>query len=326
MPAYISVPADVSGYQRTPLFLAIWWGILFRGPGYTLFGTLPLLVIFLLLEWKNLSSKWLYLIVWVLAGVGASLSIAGVPAGLICGLLYWFFVGQYAGNWKIDLSGTSSKRAFSSGRIVAYGLLLYLSYIAIGYVWYGYKMVEVSMREPSRGIPFFVSYREGISKAYVSDKKRKFGNSARPINIPELGIFQKVALRDFPDVDSCLKGADYTSKKFDLLNLNWNKINNEFEAEVCTFRLLKTLGGIENATPWLEAQGFKSSSKTPHKTTYGTLSVHGSYSIQQNGPKFPTSGFIRRAYRSIPYSMSIVTEWSIDGKELLYVRYSFNRL
>lgn len=333
IPAYISVPVDVSDpkvfYHHTPLFGALWWGIIFRGPGYALFGTLPLLIIFLLLEWKNLSSKWLYLIVWILAGVGASLSIAGIPAGLICGLLYWFFVGQYAGNWKTD-SGASLKRTFSAGRIIAYGLLLYVGYIAIGYAWYGFKMVQVTFREPSRGSPPFVSYREGFIRARNADKKKNFGNSVRLNDIPELGIFQKVALRDFPDADSCMKGGDYSSKKFDPLNLDWNKINNKLEAEVCTFRLLKTLGGIENATPWLEAQGFKSSknfsSEMPYKTNYGTLSVQGSHSIRKNGPKFPTSGFIRRAYRSIPYSMSIVTEWSVDGKELLYVRYSFKTL
>ncbi len=329
IPAYISVPAGVSDpnvfYQNTPLFGALWWGIIFRGPGYALFGTLPLLIIFLLLEWKNLSSKWLYVIVWILAGVGASLSIAGIPAGLICGFLYWFFVGQYAGNWKTGLGDTSSKRTFSAGRIIAYGLLLYVGYIAFGYAWYGFKMVQVSFREPGRGSPPFVSYREGITKALNS----KFGNRVRPNDIPELGIFQKVALRDFPNAQSCMKGRDYASNKFDPLNLDWNRINNKSEAEVCTFRMLKTLGGIENATPWLEAQGFKASnfnSKMPNKTSRGTLSVQGSHSIRKNGPKFPTSGLIRRAYRSIPYSMSIVTEWSIDGKELLYVRYSFSTL
>ncbi len=326
IPAYISVPDGVSDPEVPPLLGAIAGRILFGGPGYAFFGTLPLLIIFLLLEWKNLSSKWLYVIVWILAGVGASLSIAGIPAGLICGLLYWFFVGQYAGNWETGLGDTSSKRTFYAGRIIAYGLLLYGGYIAIGYAWYGFKMVQVSFREPSRGSPPFVSYREGFTRAYNAN----FGRSVRLNDIQELGIFQKVALRDFPDANSCIQGGRYATVKYDLFNMAWDEINNGFEAEVCTFRLLKKLGGIEKATPWLKAQGFGSSknfsSENPTKSGYGTLSVHGNYSIWKNGPKFPTSGFIRRAFRSISHSMSIVTVWSIDGKELLYVRYSSNML
>ena len=334
IPAFISVPAGVTDsevfYQNTPLFGAIGWGVLFRGPTYALFGTLPLLIIFLIFEWKNISNKWLYVAVWTLAGVGASLRLAGIPAGIICGFLYWILAGRLAGIQKSKLSNSSTKATTSFGRAIGYGLLLYIGYIVLGYVWYGYKMLEVTIREPSRGTPAFVGYREGFLNAYGTHKKKIFGSSARPQEVPELSIFHKVALRDFPSAESCMKGAVFASQKYDLFGLDWEKINNEYEAEVCTFRMLKTLGGIENVTPWLEAQGFTSSenfsSANPHKTSYGTLSIHGSYSIRNNGPKFPTSGFVRRAFRSIPYSMGIETAWSIDGKELLYARYTFSTL
>ena len=331
---YISLPAGVTDpdilYQNTPLFGAIWWGVIFRGPGYMLGGTLPLLIVFLLFEWKDLSNKWFYIAIWISAGFSASLSFAAIPAGFICGLLYWFFVGKYSGKWKNNLNVSTAKPSRSVGRYIAYGLLLFIGYISLGYVWYGYKMLEVIIRAPDRGTPPFISYDEGFRKAYNADHNKKFGNSARPVDIPELGIFHKVALRDFPNASSCMEGAEFASQKYNLIKLGWDKINNESEAEICTFRLLSALGDIKNASPWLESQGFKSTSnfnsKNPYKTNYGTLSVHGNYSIRTNGPKFPTSGFIRRAFGSIPYSMNVVTDWSIDGKKLLFVRYTFNTL
>lgn len=316
--------------NQTPFFGALLWGLVFRGPNYTFFGTLPLLIIFLFCDWKKLSSKWVYIAVWILAGAGATLSLAGIPAGAISGFLYWYFVGKYAGQWKIGTRGDSTKHIHYFGRIAAYAVLLYLGYVSIGYVWYGYKMVEVTVSEPSRGVPAFISYREGSRKAYNAYRKNKYRNRGRALEAPELSVSHKVALRDFPDVNSCLKGSNFALDRLQFVEMAWHKINNKAEAEICTFRILKSLGGIQNATPFLKAQGFKSpknfSSKNPYKAINETLSVHGSYSIRKNGPKFPTSGFIRRAFQSIPYGMSVYTHWSLDGTELLYVRYSFSTL
>lgn len=316
--------------NQTPFFGALLWGLVFRGPSYIFFGTLPLLIISLFFEWKKLSSKWVYIALWTLAGVGATLSLKGIPAGAISGFLYWYFVGKHAGQWKIGTREESTKHIHYFGRIAAYTVLLYLGYVTIGYVWYGYKMVEVTVYEPSRGVPAFISYREGSRKAYNAYRKNKYRGRGRALEAPELSVSHKVALRDFPDVNSCLKEDHHADNKSSLLNMDWDKINNKAEAEVCTFRLLKSLGGIENATPWLEAQGLKSpknfSSKNPFKAINETLSVHGTYSIRKNGPKFPTTGIVRRAFQSIPYGMSVYTQWSLDGTDLLYVRYSFSTL
>lgn len=311
-------------------FGSLLWGVFFRGPSYAFYGMLPLLFIFLIFEWKKLSNKWSYVTVWVLAGLGASLELAGLPAGAIAGYIYWRFVGRNAGEWRTRVRQKPSRHWYLINRVAAYSVLLFLGYVSIGYVWYGYKMVEVTINEPSRGSPEFVSYREGMRKAYNTYRKKKGRKARRFLDHIKLSIFHKVALRDFPDVASCLQGGHTAQDKVNLAEMDWDKINNKFEAEVCTFRLLKTLGGIENATPWLEAQGFRSSkhfsSKNPYKSRNETLSVHGHYSITKNGPKFPTSGVIRRAFRSIPYGMNVITQWSPDGRELVYVRYSFSTL
>lgn len=46
--------------ETTPL-QALGWGLLFRAPGYLYFGTLPLLLVFLLAEWRSLQAKSAYI-------------------------------------------------------------------------------------------------------------------------------------------------------------------------------------------------------------------------------------------------------------------------
>jgi hypothetical protein len=135
---------------------------------------------------------------------------------------------------------------------------------------------------------------------------------------------------DFPDVASCLsRNADKASPNY-LEQMDWDRINNVSEAEVCMFRLLASYKNISHATKWFEAQGFtvpKSfSSARPNISYDGTQHVHGSYSIRKNGPKFPTRGVFRRLFGSIPYGMNSASTWSKDGTQLLRVDISLNIL
>jgi hypothetical protein len=142
---------------------------------------------------------------------------------------------------------------------------------------------------------------------------------------------QKVAMMDFPDPASCLKEAETDDLSTNRLKeMDWDRIDNEDEAEVCMFRLLGSYENLSYATDWFEAQGFdvppNFSSARPYIESDGTQRVTGGYSIQKNGPKFPTKGVIRRAFRSIPYGMSVDATWSKDGKQLLWVQTGFSTL
>lgn len=110
----------------------------------------------------------------------------------------------------------------------------------------------------------------------------------------------------------------------DLLRMDWDKISNSHEAQVCMFRLLHTWGGIADAQIWLESQGFNvekfSGSGFDHD---GTLRMDGSWSIRENGPRFPTSGLLKRILPAVPHKMNINATFTRNGRELLYIDIGF---
>ena len=113
--------------------------------------------------------------------------------------------------------------------------------------------------------------------------------------------------------------------------MDWDRIDNSEEAKVCMFRLLASLGRMDNSEEWLEAQGFRVSPisfnvSNPYEERGGILRVMASWSIRSKGPKFPTRRPIKRLFSSIPYGMSINTAWSADRSRLLYVGLGFNTL
>jgi hypothetical protein len=138
------------------------------------------------------------------------------------------------------------------------------------------------------------------------------------------------AMARFPDAQSCLRDGARAEVREDLLEMDWDRIRNGSDAEVCIFRLLHGWGGVGEAQSWLEAQGFGVgegfSSERPHETVDGVLSVHAGWSIRNDGPRFPTRGPIRRAFAATPYGMSVVTTFDAEGAELLFVSVSFSTL
>lgn len=307
---------DVARYRNSiPLLGAFWWGVVFRAPGYLFLGAVPLLLIFVLLEFLSVKNRWIYLGIWAgtaLLAVGArflsSEMVAALLSAAIVGYIYWLLVGRTAGDWL----HAWRRRERGAGRDVvayaSYAVLAYLAYQLAGYLHYGGKLLWVSsISEPGLGSPpFQVMQRRGLTGAH------------------------KVALMDFPDPRSCLENAMEELSPENLKRMDWDRIDNEAEAEVCMFRLLGSYEDISSASDWFEAQGFRVadgfSSALPYVEYDGTLRVSGSYSIRKNGPKFPTRGFVRRLFRSIPYSMNANATWSPDGKQLLGVRITFNTL
>lgn len=138
------------------------------------------------------------------------------------------------------------------------------------------------------------------------------------------------AMRVFPNVESCLvRGADPT-KHEDLSRMDWDEISTTGEAQVCVFRLLHEWGGVADAQLWLEQQGFHVSSMNnsvlPYVAPNGTTRVDAGWSIRENGPRYPTSGVIRRIMWAVPHRMTVNATFNANGSELLYVNIGFSTL
>jgi hypothetical protein len=104
LPYYLFPPdsiKDVSAFRRTnsPLS-ALAWGLFFRGPAYLLWGAVPLLSIFTVLEFHSIKSRWIYLGIWIAAAFLATYFttlIATSLSGAIVGYIYWLLAGRTAG-------------------------------------------------------------------------------------------------------------------------------------------------------------------------------------------------------------------------------------
>ena len=233
VPHYLVVPdyiEDVENYRRnTPLIGALWWGVVFRAPTLLFFGTVPLLITFIILELLGIKRSWAYLGVWMTGGFVATGMSSGstssmIPALLssgIVGYLYWLLAGRSAGEWIAARKTGEGSGGYRLINYAAYGILAVLGYQLAGYLHYGAKLFWVShISEPGRGVPPF---------------------QIRPNRA--LTAAQKVALIDFPDPESCLEDGVKTLTPENLKKLDWDRIDNASDAEVCVFRLL---GSYEN--------------------------------------------------------------------------------
>ncbi|MEM5494081.1 hypothetical protein [Hoeflea sp. AS16] len=305
------VPHQQTGYLF-PIG-SLFWGAMFRAPWHLFAGTLPLLLVFMALEFGAKPRRWVYLSVWVLAGFLAegilfgvfSRAVAAIVAALIAGQVFWWLAGRQAGRWRQQPAYTVSgmiKRAFGGYRplnLLAYAIVAFLAYQLSGHAVYAGKMVWVSfISEPDAGTP-----------PYKYKRKRDFT------------VFHKVALLKFPDAKSCLPDDMEGLSPENLKKMDWSKIENSAEAEVCGFRLLGSNPDISHATEWFEAQGMTvpedMSGASPYKGLDGKLRVTASWSISKNGPKFSQYGPLRRLLFFTPYGMSISSTWSPDGKKLI---------
>ncbi|MEP3637208.1 MAG: hypothetical protein ABJN14_08120 [Paracoccaceae bacterium] len=140
----------------------------------------------------------------------------------------------------------------------------------------------------------------------------------------------KRALHRFPDAQACLEHGANAARREDLVRMDWKKISTKSDAKVCSFRLLHEWGAVTEAASWLEAQGFRVgerfSSISPYIGRDGTLRVDGSWSVRKNGPRFPTTGMIKRVFNAVPYGMGVRATYSPDGQELLYLDIDFSTL
>ena len=132
------------------------------------------------------------------------------------------------------------------------------------------------------------------------------------------------ALHKFPDPQSCLESGADARRREDLVRMDRDRIVSDGDARVCIFRLLHEWGGVAEAADWLREQvfavGANFSSDRPH------VERDGAWSVNRNGPRFPTTGFARRILAAIPYSMSVDATYSPDGKTLRFASIGYTTL
>ena len=173
----------------------------------------------------------------------------------------------------------------------------------------------------------FIAASGFTQNLYYAIAPPTYGSPAfQPRSPHEMDMRLKRSLGRFPDTQACLvAGADAAGRK-GLMKMDWSRMRTEQDVIVCTYRLLKDLGPLSEASAWMRANGFRSdghSSETPYEKRNGTLRVSGWWSIREDGPRYPTKGVVLRALNALPYSMSLHATYSADGTRLLYVETSF---
>ena len=290
-------------------------GFLLFQIGWILLALLMLLAFAIFTEWKGITGKRSYLVAWTIAGIASSplilpfgglIALSVLPKILIMaasGYLYWWLIGRSAGMWRHASwkNGRAGKSVRSGFRIVGYVFLAFLAYqIALSAVHLGRLAVYGLLTEAPAGTPPF--------------KTKAHGGPAPAV---------RLAMHDFPDAASCLVPGALPSGE-GLRQMNWKSIGSIDEAEVCMFRLIASYGDLSNASEWLEAQGFRSSSTANSSTPAGssldqTLHVQATWPIKLKGHPFRQSGVLARLTDWIPYALSVDTSWSADGTDLLSV-------
>lgn len=287
-------------------FASAAWDMAFRAPGMLFYFTIPVAAVGFVMDRLSVDRWYYYVALWLsTAWIGHS--GAALLSGPLTGMLYWILAGRVAGK-----SGVSAERIASVPRhllnLLGYAALGYFAYVVVGMLYFGGKLVWVTAFPPSPGVPPFATQYEH-----------------------QMTTRMKVAMMDYPNPLACLEGDAEANVKEDLKRLDWDRIETPAEATVCIFRLLGSFGDISRSDEWLEAQGFRVgrpgfNAEKPYVERDGLKRVAASWSIRENGPRFPTRGLLRRKLYSIPYGMNVNTTWSSDGQTLLYVELGFNTL
>ncbi|WP_298922181.1 hypothetical protein [uncultured Roseobacter sp.] len=297
-------PSDLNGFVP-PFFLIYFiFGTLF----FFLSKYLPYLILAgalaTLIAWWKAGRKWkwtAYLVSLVLAGVASAFSLftgTGNPLHLaIAAILIVVFVIRIRGHrmscW-IDRFGKLE--------------VLFLTIAVIGLLpdW-DWSRVDQRNRSPRPTVEI---------PPYATRYAREMSDNALD------------AAARFTDPQSCLVAGTENLQSPEPLMIDWARISWTAEAEVCIFRLLSALGGIEASRSFMEAQGFRMppdnfSPENPYVHD-DALRITAYWSIRNNGPKFPTRGVMDRLRAAAPYSMVVNVYFSQDGSRVLAVQIGYN--
>lgn len=139
----------------------------------------------------------------------------------------------------------------------------------------------------------------------------------------------KKAIKEFPDVSSCLKSnaAELATEAVPALyHIDWDEIDTDDDAKVCLFRIFSDLRSPEAVMEWLRYQGFRAEGPIWQRGGGSLMlqfgfdlrarmpGVGGSWSLKDGQfPKYPTSGLWRYFVRLRAYSQRVGVKWFPDG-------------
>ncbi|MEM9797502.1 MAG: hypothetical protein AAF919_13505 [Pseudomonadota bacterium] len=251
-----------------------------------------------------LTSVWLVSLgIWAIwrSSEDFALDTAAITATAItiCGLAYWLLVGRLGGRPGF---------AFPREPTDQWGKRLIYSSVAVG--------VPLASVLAPLAVRWALEERPDRSEAQIYTTRYERELTTR---------VQKIAAR-LPDAEACMvEGAD-PSVKTDLLKMDWDRIDNATEAEVCIFRILSELGGIHEFRSFFEAQGLQVSSgsdspERPYLERDGRQRASAYWNARHKGPLFPTTGPIRRWLRAAAHTSNFHVWYDEKGEYVIAVRY-----
>lgn len=134
------------------------------------------------------------------------------------------------------------------------------------------------------------------------------------------------AISKFPDLRSCLITTGMPGYDLDLKKIDWAKLDNDDEAEICLFRIVKNMSGPEEFLQWLQFHGFETwgpigQGRVPqvmkdfgYETVPDILGYGGDWKLDEEFPKYPTWGLWRHFIRWRAYIQRFNAQWFPDGK------------
>ncbi len=106
------------------------------------------------------------------------------------------------------------------------------------------------------------------------------------------------AIARFPSVRECLVRSEKAKQAPDLRLINWDKIHNMSDADVCTWRVFSSLGTSERAREWLVFHGARNARITSLSTRVSgnwpmshSIKVNGKWQKERRALIFPTRGW-----------------------------------
>jgi len=133
----------------------------------------------------------------------------------------------------------------------------------------------------------------------------------------------KIASLKFPNVQSCLVDDEATSWLID-----WKKINNSRQAEVCLFRILHSANSLDEATARLTTQGLGvvEDHLTPERGPPAMNRLDGYWSIRRRGPRFDSMRVFTYFLPEFNHTMAVDSFWHEVDDRFVFVRirYIFN--
>lgn len=135
---------------------------------------------------------------------------------------------------------------------------------------------------------------------------------------PRLG--KKVASLQFPDVRSCLSEEESNSWLID-----WKKINNSRQAEICLFRILYSVKSMDDAVMRLRVQGFIVIDDSLFIERRGPITrrLDGYWSIRGHGPRFDSMRIFTYFLPELHHQMAVRTHWLEDEDQLAFVQVQY---